>query len=243
MTPHVGMARELIDEELTNSCVVYALLTSPQHLGDISDTGPIYWGLRADVHDLFPPRDRAVDRLGSGLELFIWIGQGGIVNDDSPPTTDDATKVAEARRAILDGMNALELAMWRQGFDAGFSAGWEAATKRLRDVIEKARGDQKENAPQPEVRVDFMLTARPLSPKAADIVLEIIQQQPGIRGVNIIRAAADIGRPLLERTTRTALYRMKREGRIRNLEGRWYAADAAPDVGDHNEGGENDAET
>jgi hypothetical protein len=60
--------------------------------------------------------------------------------------------------------------------------------------------------------------------------------------VEIVQTAASLGRPLLERTVRTALYRMKRSGQVRNLGGRWFAADAAPEA-QADDGGDDDTET
>lgn len=165
------------------------------------------------------------------------------MSDKGVPQRDYSAEIAEARRVALEGMKAFEKAAWTHGFHQGFSAGWEAGRKRLQEVMEQATAQPEPASARPQQPADLALfPAEAASPglKAAEIVFRIIAEQPGIRGIDIVKTSAEVGSPLLERTTRTALYRMKRDGRIKNLEGRWYAADATPASADDNSGGEND---
>lgn len=164
---------------------------------------------------------------------------------DEPSRPDLEGLQDEARRGVTEALKALELAASRRAFHEGFLAGWDAGQKRIREMMAEA-------APRPAMTVRLasegaatlpLFSEGPPAPtvRAADAVGDIIRANPGIRGVDIVKAAADAGQPILERTVRTALYRMKRDGRIKNLEGKWFAASAAPDDTDSNDGGQNDA--
>jgi hypothetical protein len=165
------------------------------------------------------------------------------MSDESAPSPDRAAELAEARRVALEGMKALEKAAWSHGFHEGFSAGWEAGRKRLQEVMEQVTAQPEPastRVSQPTSLALFPMDAAGPNIRAADVVLQIISSRPGIRGIEIVNATLDAGSPMLERTVRTALYRMKRDGRIRNLGGRWFTAEAAPE-GSTADGDENDA--
>jgi len=178
----------------------------------------------------------------SGSARFI------VVSDEipSPENERDAEQKA-ARAAALDALHEWERKTFRQGFDAG----WEACNERWRKMLQEATQQVEATAAvapttaQPghdaNQRIYLGDDARPAARKAADVVFDVIRSNPGIRGVDIVRATGERGPPLLERTVRTALYRMKRDGLVKNLEARWFAADAAPETGSDDEGGEDDA--
>ena len=168
------------------------------------------------------------------------------MSDDSPPPRDYFAEMADARRVAVESMRAVEKAAWDHGFHEGFNAGWEAGRKRFQEMMEQVSA-------QPQLQATPV--AQPASPplfpgglatpniRAADVVFQIIADHPGIKGVDIVKATVDAGTPLLERTTRTALYRMKRDGRIKNLGGRWFTTEAAPAGNTATDGDENDAQT
>lgn len=178
------------------------------------------------------------------VELYLELGECVLVTDESSPPDHEALQ-AEARRAAVEAIKALEQAAFRRAFHEGFMAGWDAGQKRIREMMAEA-------APKPAMTAELvperaavlpLFAEEPTLPtvRAADAVGDIIRANPGIRGVDIVKAAASAGQPILERTVRTALYRMKRDRRIKNLGGKWYAADAAPDEAGSDDGGENDA--
>ena len=55
---------------------------------------------------------------------------------------------------------------------------------------------------------------------------------PGLRGVEIVDAAAAAGKPLKERTVRTALHRLKTSKKLKSFEERWYVPSDAPKEAD-----------
>lgn len=65
---------------------------------------------------------------------------------------------------------------------------------------------------------DFVV--RPNSNSA--FVLDVIRIHPGQRGADLHRLVSASGRPVNERTMRTALLRLNRRGVIEQREGRWY---------------------
>lgn len=166
------------------------------------------------------------------------------MSEEKPPSRDYAAEQVAARNAAIDAMKAFERAAWNAGFHEGFREGWDAGRKWFQEALEKASAQ-----PEPPVaRADqnaplALFTLQPSAGsgvRAADIVFDVIEANPGIRGVEIVNATHEVGTPVIERTVRTALYRMKREGRIKNLEGRWFTAEAAPGSEAGNAGGEND---
>lgn len=168
------------------------------------------------------------------------------MSDDSPPPRDYSAEMVEARRVALESIKAMEKAAWAHGFHEGFNAGWDAGRKRFQEAMEQVSAQPElptTRAAQPANLSLF--PSEPIVPnvRAADVVFQIIADHPGIKGVDIVKATVDAGSPLLERTTRTALYRMKRDGRIRNLGGQWFTAEAAPEGDTDISGDENDAQT
>lgn len=196
------------------------------------------------VFAIFPTGEAcAVDRREWGFELSTGVGEYVRVTDESSAPPDFDALAAEARRAAIDAMKNLEQTAWRRGFNEGFMAGWEAGQKRIREMMAEAAPQPALATVVPEAPALPLFPESPSPPtvRASDVVGDIIRANPGIRGVDIVKAAADAGQPILERTVRTALYRMKRDRQIKNLGGKWFAADAVPDEAGSNDGGENDA--
>lgn len=168
------------------------------------------------------------------------------MSEDTPEPRDYAAEMADARRIALESMKALEQAAWAHGFHQGFKAGWDAGRKRFQEAMEQMSAQPAGSvhvSAQPVDLPSFPTEPTPPTVRAADVVLKIIKDHPGIRGVDIVKATIAAGVPLLERTTRTALYRMKRDKQIQNLDGRWFTTEPAPEGDANNDGDENDAQT
>lgn len=105
-----------------------------------------------------------------------------------------------------------------EGFTNGWNAGYDYAQQRFQELM---RLQPQPPAPaQPPPTNSTIMNERP--PTAAEIVLEIIRHEPGLRGVEIVEKTGAMSEPLLERTVRTALYRLKNASKIRSDNERWY---------------------
>ena len=119
-------------------------------------------------------------------------------------------------------------------FQAGFKAGWEQATKAVEDAFAKMGRN---------VKIPFNLNVQvkgiavvdeELDPalfagkSVSEQVVTLIELRPGLRGVEIFNLLNKSGMTVLERTTRTVLWRLKNAGRIRTMDGRWYSPKSAP---------------
>ena len=129
------------------------------------------------------------------------------IDNDVPLPLDEAR--ASLQRAIAD----LEKSAFHFGYDHGFNAGWDAAVRRFSAMT----------AEKPDPAVPSL---GDMDTSAKDVILRIVQTNPGLRGTEIVAASGVLGAPINERTTRTALHRLKLAGIIRNDDGRWYAVGA-----------------
>jgi hypothetical protein len=59
-------------------------------------------------------------------------------------------------------------------------------------------------------------------PKSINLVREIIADLPGLTGVEVVRGLEARGTPVLERTVRTCLRRLREDKIIWQRRGRWY---------------------
>lgn len=188
-----------------------------------------------------------MDHSNPGLELFLGIVQDGMVTDESPPPPPDRVALQKAARdVVIEAMKDLEA----KSYNRGFYEGWEACNERWRQMLNEATQQTQatalaasEGAASQANERAFLGEARQGQAKASDVVLGIIKERPGLRGIEIVNAAGESGQAIHERTVRTALHRMKRDGRIKNLGGRWFTADAAADADAGSDGDENDAQT
>jgi len=126
------------------------------------------------------------------------------------PETSSSLSCQGARIAMQAALGELERAIFAMGYDAGFTAGWEAAVQRLTSLSSEK--------PEPRLAVPVVFNA-----PAKDVVFRVIQQFPGLRGTEIVKATAKAGTPLDERNVRTALHRLKVANRIKNANNRWFA--------------------
>lgn len=187
-----------------------------------------------------------MDRRNPALELFPGIVQSDIVTDDaspSPPTPPDRVALQKAARdVVFDAMKEWEAASHRRGFDEGWKACNDHWLKLLNEATQKTQAGALTTTTEAAqvAALDFENDVRGGHAKASDAVMSIIRDRPGLRGIEIVKAAADVGQAIHERTVRTALHRMKRDGLIKNLEGRWFATGRDPDGPNSGDGGEND---
>ncbi len=164
----------------------------------------------------------------------------------SPSTPPDRAAIQKAARdAVIEAMREWEAASYRRGFDEGWKACNDHWLKLLSEATQKTQAGALTTTTEAAhvAGLDFGNEVRASPAKASDAVMSIIRDRPGLRGIEIVKAAAEVGQAIHERTVRTALHRMKRDRLIRNLEGRWFAADHDPDTLDSRDRVENDAQT
>lgn len=172
---------------------------------------------------------------------------GAMINEDDtdrskssqprspPPPLEDAREaVLKAMNDLYDAIQVLERsASWH-----GFLDGWKAGRVDIFDEFKKQFSDNKSSTPPatlstqpvPPPVADVTYTPMRVEVSANDRVLRVIETNPGLRGYEIAQL---LGRPpgsMRERTVRTALHRLKKAvpPKIKIVDGRWYAADAAP---------------
>lgn len=136
---------------------------------------------------------------------------------DESQNTDVPLPIDSARVRLQASIADLEKSLFHLGYDYGFNAGWDAAVRRIASA-----GTQKPDNLSPPSLVDLDASAKD-DPPAREVVLRLIQENPGLRGMELVAAAARAGSPLNERTIRTALHRLRAAERIRNDDGKWYA--------------------
>jgi hypothetical protein len=159
------------------------------------------------------------------------------MNDRPEPSTTTPSTYAQSREtlfrevyqavhmAITAKLEGHERLLYNIGYGHGVEAAWEEATKRFSALI----AEKPAPSPPPAVTQAQLEQsgADPEDRPSKDIVLSLIRQTPGMRGVEVVQAAEKAGTPLLERTIRTALHRLKIEELIRNEDGRWFVNEAA----------------
>ncbi|MGO4683865.1 hypothetical protein [Hyphomicrobium sp. 2TAF46] len=132
-----------------------------------------------------------------------------------------ANALQQARTGLHDATLHLERTLYTLGYDAGFNAGWDAAWRRFTAALQEQQPPPPEQPaknpepppPQPQIE----------KRSAKEIVWQIVNETPGLRGVEIVDAARKVDPSILERTVRTALHRLKTEDEeILNTDGRWY---------------------
>jgi hypothetical protein len=133
-----------------------------------------------------------------------------------------------ARDQLFDALTNAENAVFNLGWDQGFKAGWEAHVEHMTRVFaEQAASRPSAIAPSaPPAPVSSKID----QPTAKDLVLQIISDQPGLRGIDIVNELGKGVTPVAERSVRTALHRLKRARKIKNMSGRWYTFEAAANV-------------
>jgi hypothetical protein len=125
----------------------------------------------------------------------------------------------------------------------GFGDGWDAAQEQFKSIQKKFEMEIKTstsggtrfypvtvNTPTILGSIGTHQASPPQTPTANELVLQFVTENPGRRGVEIANNFAKHAFRLRERTVRTALHRLKtaEPPKIKIVDGRWYAADAAP---------------
>jgi hypothetical protein len=147
-----------------------------------------------------------------------------------------AAAAEAAFSAVMDALTTYVAALkqhhgfiqWRQGF----SQGWDAH----RDHIEKMAAELRDNAniaglaalSSNNLNAGIPPSPPSLAPKANDLVHQFVQENPGLRGVEIADHFSKAVWRLPERTTRTSLRRLRIARKLKIVEGGWYASEASP---------------
>ena len=125
-----------------------------------------------------------------------------------------------ARDGFFKALKDHEHAIYKLGYEDGFGAGWEAALSRLAELKPEAKF--KTSGP---TDLSHLLHKQQGEVPTHDILLDIIENTPGLLRHEIIDSARKKMPTLNERTVRTALQRMKNAGDLRVAESRWYLVD------------------
>lgn len=162
-------------------------------------------------------------------------------NNPPPPPIDydELAKmaVAEARghrssliEAHHQALTRYETALWRGAWDTGYNQGWRDGYDAAVKVLDQMRSatPTPTTATRPEAVAPPLEEDDDAGPTAAQVVIDIIKNSPGMRGVEIVAAAANAGNPVKERTVRTALHRLKTAGAIVSVRERWYITGSSP---------------
>lgn len=104
-----------------------------------------------------------------------------------------------------------------------YARGWRDAIAHLQArAAEIPNGESAADIAQAESTVAETDRRRGRPAKAITIVRDIIFAEGGLKGVEIVRAAERNGTPVLERTVRSCLRRLKEHRLIWQRDGRWY---------------------
>jgi hypothetical protein len=102
-----------------------------------------------------------------------------------------------------------------------FERGWRAACAAASALPTPSYHNEASDAPAPTSNTQPPRRGRP-SGKAIDIVADCIASAPGMKGVEVVKAAQDIDAGIKERTVRTCLRRLKLTKVIWQRSGLWY---------------------
>lgn len=135
---------------------------------------------------------------------------------------------------IIAAIRSLEMKASKTAFQAGFHAGWDEATKAIQSALK--RGDSSDKTivriegVEVSVRPKDKASSEPLGrvSETTNLIFATIQSQRGLRGIEIFQYLQKDGRSILERTVRTVLWRLKVQGKIKSVSGRWYVSDDVP---------------
>jgi hypothetical protein len=137
----------------------------------------------------------------------------------------------QARDMLFDWLATAENAVFNMGFEQGFKAGWEAHVEHMTRVFaEQAAARPSTAAPTPPAAPARKMPTKLDQPTAKELVLQVITERPGLRGVDIVKELNKGVTPVAERSVRTALHRLKRARKIKVLRSGWYTVEAAANV-------------
>lgn len=107
-----------------------------------------------------------------------------------------------------------------------YERGWRDAIAAITDAAEQVKGrvtaaELPAFLPVQHVAKIPRRTGRPSS-KAIKIVAECITATPGMRGIEVFKAAQSVDSAIKERTVRTCLRRLRLSNAIHKRDGLWY---------------------
>lgn len=129
-------------------------------------------------------------------------------------------------KLLKDVVSGIEAEAYRRGFNDGLRAA-VSAVKGLRPDAHKAEATETVSPSGNGADINQHNTPFANKPNLRENsdqmrVLKAIRSNPGMRGVEILRALEGAGTPVHERTLRTSLGRLKRNKFIEQREERWY---------------------
>lgn len=103
----------------------------------------------------------------------------------------------------------------REEYERGWRDAVSALTQKASEMM--APAVQPRVLPMPK---HVKVPGRP--GKALALVNDAIKEKPGLNGVEIVRLLAEKGTPVVERTVRTCLRRLRLAHQVKRRDGRWY---------------------
>lgn len=134
----------------------------------------------------------------------------------------------EARDSFFKALKLHEHAIYKLGYEDGYSAGWEAALSKLAEIKPAANF-----SPSGPTDLGHLLHKQSDEKPIHDTLLHIIKLNPGLRRQEIIDAARKPLPNLDERSVRTTLQRMKNAGQLQVAEGKWHLTEKQGRVSRH----------
>jgi hypothetical protein len=122
----------------------------------------------------------------------------------------------EARDHFFKALKIHEHAIYKLGYEDGYSAGWEAALSKLAEIKPAANF-----SPSGPTDLGHLLYRQSDEKPTHDTLLHIVRHNPGFRRQEIVEAARKHLPTITERTVRTALQRMKNAGELQVVDGKW----------------------
>jgi ribosomal protein S7 len=108
-----------------------------------------------------------------------------------------------------------------EAYSRGYNDAISAMNAAVTAVSPKVRIiDPASIGPYREAPVSSRPRGRPAT--AINLVKTIIGESPGLKGAEIVRALGSHGTPILDRTMRSCLRRLKASGEVRQRSKRWY---------------------
>jgi plasmid stabilization system protein ParE len=117
-----------------------------------------------------------------------------------------------SRREQIDRLIAEQEAEARESY----ARGWRDAIAAL-----QAKAPELSSSESPAVPVPIRPRGRP--PKAIGLVRDAILAKSGLKGVEVVKILESQGTPVIERTVRSCLRRLRENKIIWQRKGRWYA--------------------
>ena len=128
----------------------------------------------------------------------------------------------EARELFIRSLKTHEHVVYRLGYEAGFTAGWDALVRRLASTKPDLSA-----APEEKDLSDLLHEEKHDIP-VRDTLMSIVITSPGLERHEIMDEARKRLSNLSDRAIRTALQRLKNMGEMYVNDGRWYISAKPP---------------